>query len=497
MKWKIICAAVILVILTIININIIGGSYEWVIPSDLGDSGDTVITMDKEGIVEEKKIVINKESGFTTVFLRAINEGEVNLKADRNLNDNVETEKSFTVGKFGIIYESGFIGSMSNMNIIRYEIIGIILILIVSTILEFRKERKRNRYSYRLMFYTGVVIFLGVNMLSWLSKVSVFKYDDMNRLYSIYGDIISTFNVFGVIVFPFIFLLSLFLIFSNIQLIRHEGRSITNTLGIATGIFLIITPIMGFFTYYILSKLINVSSYLGFHVSYFIECTIFVVLGYFVCMMFGTYFCTRSAGRHVPKYDKDYMIILGCSIRKDGTVTPLLKSRADRALWFAKKQEESTGKELKFVASGGQGDDEVTSEADAIRKYLLESDIPEDRIIIEDKSTTTYENIKFSYQKILEDAEIDSENKEEKDFPKISFSTNSYHVFRSGNIANTQGINATGIGSKTKWYFHINALIREFVANVNLEKRKHIVILSSLIITIALLLTFSYVCQIL
>ena len=127
----------------------------------------------------------------------------------------------------------------------------------------------------------------------------------------------------------------------------------------------------------------------------------------------------------------------------------------------------------------------------------MESGIPEDRIIIEDKSTTTYENMKFSYQKILENTEIESENKEEKEIPKISSSTNSYHVFRSGNIANTQGINATGIGSKTKWYFHINALIREFVANVNLEKRKHIVILSSLIITIAILLTFSYVCQIL
>ena len=496
MKWKIICAAVIFVILTIININIIGGSYEWVIPSDLGAAGDTVITMDKEGIVEVKKIVINKESGFTTVFLRAINEGEVNLKADRNLNDNVETEISFTVGKFGIIYESGFIGSMTNMNIIRYEIIGIILILIVLTILEFRKERKRNRYSYRLMFYTGVVIFLGVSMLSWLLKVSFSKYDDMNRLYSIYGDIISAFNIFGVIVFPFIFLLSLFLIFSNIQLIRHEGRSLTNTLGIATGIFLIITPIIGFFTYYILSKLFNVNSYLGFHVSYFIECTIFVVLGYFVCMMFGTYFCTRRAGRHVPQYDKDYMIILGCSIRKDGTVTPLLKSRADRALWFAKKQEESTGKELKFVASGGQGDDEVTSEADAIRKYLLENGISEERIIIEDKSTTTYENMKFSYQKILEDAGIEAKTKEEKDIPKISFSTNNYHVFRSGNIANSQGLNATGIGSKTKWYFNTNALIREFIANLNLEKRKHIVIVAFIIITIGILLSCSYAFQI-
>ena len=71
------------------------------------------------------------------------------------------------------------------------------------------------------------------------------------------------------------------------------------------------------------------------------------------------------------------------------------------------------------------------------------------------------------------------------DKAKISFSTTNYHVFRSGVIANEQGIDCEGMGSKTKWYFYTNALIREFIANLIQEKNKHIALL--VIINISLL----------
>ena len=60
---------------------------------------------------------------------------------------------------------------------------------------------------------------------------------------------------------------------------------------------------------------------------------------------------------------------------------------------------------------------------------------------------------------------------------KIIFSTTNYHVFRSGVIANEQGIDCEGMGSKTKWYFYTNALIREFIANLVQERKKHIILL--------------------
>ena len=70
---------------------------------------------------------------------------------------------------------------------------------------------------------------------------------------------------------------------------------------------------------------------------------------------------------------------------------------------------------------------------------------------------------------------------------KISFSTTNYHVFRSGVIANNQGIDIEGMGSKTKWYFYTNALIREFIANLVQEKKQHITLINvSLFILIAI-----------
>ena len=69
---------------------------------------------------------------------------------------------------------------------------------------------------------------------------------------------------------------------------------------------------------------------------------------------------------------------------------------------------------------------------------------------------------------------------------KVSFSTTNYHVFRSGVIANEQGLDCEGMGSKTKWYFYSNALIREFIANLVYEKYKHIALL--FIINISLLI---------
>ena len=71
---------------------------------------------------------------------------------------------------------------------------------------------------------------------------------------------------------------------------------------------------------------------------------------------------------------------------------------------------------------------------------------------------------------------------------KISFATTNYHVFRSGVIAYNQGIDCEGMGSKTKWYFYTNALIREFVANLVQERKKHIAIILMINISLFILI---------
>jgi uncharacterized SAM-binding protein YcdF (DUF218 family) len=86
--------------------------------------------------------------------------------------------------------------------------------------------------------------------------------------------------------------------------------------------------------------------------------------------------------------------------------------------------------------------------------------------------------------------------KKKKD-AKIVFSTTNYHVFRSGVIATECGIDCEGFGSPTKWYFYTNALIREFIANLVQEKKRHIGIIILINITALVLAIIGYSYQLL
>ena len=98
----------------------------------------------------------------------------------------------------------------------------------------------------------------------------------------------------------------------------------------------------------------------------------------------------------------DYIIIHGAGL--DGPrPTPLLAGRIDKALELWKKQHQHG----KFVVSGGQGADEIVSEAQAMRDYLLEKGVPAAAILMEDKSTTTWENLKNSLAIINADRATD------------------------------------------------------------------------------------------
>ena len=229
--------------------------------------------------------------------------------------------------------------------------------------------------------------------------------------------------------------------------------------------FLTILPeLMYQFTY--IGFLINIhnTNSISFYIYTYVETFIYIIATYLECILFGTIILAIKASIHKPKLDKDYIIILGCKIKNDGSLTPLLKGRVDKAIEFYKLQKEKNGKELIFIPSGGKGADEIISEGEAIRNYLIEKGIRKDLIIVEKKSRNTYENIKFSYKLINKDS-------------KILFSTTKYHVFRAGIIATMQNIKIEGIGSTTKSYFWVNAFIREFIATMFSEKKKHILVL--------------------
>ena len=143
-------------------------------------------------------------------------------------------------------------------------------------------------------------------------------------------------------------------------------------------------------------------------------------------------------------------------------------------------QLEETNKDLVFIPSGGKGNDEVIAEGEAIKNYLVSKGIKPKKIIVENKSKNTYENIKFSSKLIKEKN------------ANIAFSTTNYHVFRAGLIATSQGLNVEGIGSKTKLYFGINAFIREFIGTLYSERKKHIIVILLILISLVFLIAITY-----
>jgi uncharacterized SAM-binding protein YcdF (DUF218 family) len=215
----------------------------------------------------------------------------------------------------------------------------------------------------------------------------------------------------------------------------------------------------------------------------FVEALVYVIVVYLECILIATIIIAIKAARHVPAFDKDYILILGCQIKKDGTLTRLLQGRADRAVEFAKLQKDKTGKDIIFVPSGGKGNDEVMSEGEAIKNYLVSVGIDEDHIMAETESENTFQN--FGKSKALID-------KAENEDPKIAFSTTNYHVFRSGMYAFKQNIQAEGIGSKTKSYFWVNAFVREFIATLESEKLIHSIIVLGISIVVLIMVAMIY-----
>ena len=127
----------------------------------------------------------------------------------------------------------------------------------------------------------------------------------------------------------------------------------------------------------------------------------------------------------------DYAIILGAKV--NGEIPSLsLSYRLDAALNYAKDYPH-----VRFVLSGGQGPDEHISEAEAMRRYLVENGIDEDRLLIESASTSTYENILYSQEMLPSSVK------------SVTIITSDYHLERSKRIARILNLQADVVAAKT------------------------------------------------
>ncbi len=354
-----------------------------------------------------------------------------------------------------------------------YSLIAVIVLLAT-----WKAQIEYNLYSYNTIFYFGFALFgLSVLITHVTLAVMMVRFPDTYGRTEAAWQLLGSAKTYMVYTSPFILVFSVALCISNISLIRHEGRRFVNILGIILS-FLMVGGIVFLFT---IDMYASGSQREVMMHDLWVN-TFAAVYLYFECMLAGVIVAGAMAARYDPEKNKDYVVILGCSIRKDGTPTPLLKGRIDRAVEFYEKQKAETGKPLYFVCSGGQGPSEVISESACMKNYLLSRGIPEELIIEENRSTNTFENMSFS-KEIIESRQKDA---------KIAFSTTNYHVFRSGLFARRVKMRAVGMGARTKWYFWPNAAVREFVGLLTNHKLKQVIILGSMIVFYVALTLISY-----
>ena len=147
-----------------------------------------------------------------------------------------------------------------------------------------------------------------------------------------------------------------------------------------------------------------------------------------------------------PKENLDYIIVLGAGL-KGTEPSNQYKARIRKAAEYLDENENT-----KIIASGGQGNDEEISEAEcAKRKLVSQYGIDESRIILEEKSTDTEENLRYSLE-IIGDPTIST-----------GIVTNGFHELRAMSIAKREGYkNVSSVPAKTLFPCGIHYVVREF-----------------------------------
>jgi uncharacterized SAM-binding protein YcdF (DUF218 family) len=240
------------------------------------------------------------------------------------------------------------------------------------------------------------------------------------------------------------FLVGCFLLANGVTMIRRESLRPGNLLSLAAGaaVFVMIgLDLAADRTGDVPLSLFSLAASLVFgYVS-------FLLVSY-VCYAFVYGLLARTGGA-------DFVIVLGAGLRPDGGVPPLLASRLDRGREvLAGLDRRTPAFRPMLIVSGGKGTDERRSEASAMADYLTGRGFPADRLLLEDQSRTTEENLLFS-QAIVDGLRPGA---------RVTVVTSDFHAFRAALLARRLGIQGQVAGARVAGYYRPSALLREFAA---------------------------------
>ncbi len=279
------------------------------------------------------------------------------------------------------------------------------------------------------------------------------------------------FTMVLLIVFFALLLVPVFLIWNGVITIWKEGISLAHLLSLVLGL-IVGAGEVATFVFYFRQQAYNSfgkHSQVGFifNILMFIISisVIYLSISFLMFMIYSVFLML------IPyKRDFDYVIIHGAGLSGGEKLTKLLAKRVDKAILVYRK--DPTPPYL--IPSGGRGDDEKISEAEAMKRYLIENGIPADHILAEDQSATTFENIANS-KKIIE-------ARGGRHYTALV--TSNYHVYRALRYCRKVGLQCTGIGSHVAFYYWPSALIREYIA-VHAEKKHALMLVVGWILVLA------------
>ena len=252
----------------------------------------------------------------------------------------------------------------------------------------------------------------------------------------------------SVVLFPAILILVFFI--EGVRVIRHEGIKPTNLLSMLFSvllcIYLAVWPIIGNLGKNTLGTMLY--TMIGFTAVYILS----LLAVYSLSAILNLVHLKR-------KRNADYIIVLGAGII-GSRVTPLLAARIEKGIELLRYNPNAV-----LIMSGGQGSGEDIPESKAMADYAIDKGVSAEKVILEQKSVSTEENLRFS-RKLMN-----------KQNPQIVIVTTAYHMFRALILAKRQNIKCVGFSAKTKWYFTLNAFIREFVGYLRLTWKKHIIVI--------------------
>ncbi len=440
--------------------------YYW---PDEHNASALIATPTTPGVIEVDSVKMHP-SGLVTITMHAVGDGATEVLLESAGFEMEAPSKTLPVEVHdGIVVEGGI--NFEGWGIIHASLVVLLAALAALFASAFVKLWRVSWYGYTMVASGGGFVFCFFQFLFFLSLLI---WGNNPEFYFFLQDIAEMPTWFAAVaLFPML-PLAVLVSLSNIALIRHEGRRPINLLGVAASV----VWLGAYAIWYMWSASWSA-------VSLALSLLVSTAIAFGECLLLSIMLCAWLATCHEPKHGMDYLVVLGCGIHKDGTPSPLLAGRVDRAFAFDQARQEQGDPAAVFVPSGGQGPDEPCSEAESMGEYLVSrKGVERERIALEDRSTTTRENMAFSREVIERHAGRDANEL------RVGFSTTNYHVFRGYVCAHQAGMRVEGIGSKTKYYFWPNAFLREFVGLLAAQWQS---LLQTYLIIAAIYLIASYI----